>query len=211
MGNGEPERNFVILPDDRVGPNSAPVGFGAKLPRVPPGVLIPPYGRAATYDFAGFDPRSDVDQTTGRLKESWGGWQSFEERAIVRIYPPRPMIYAGIRVTRITSHYKVAAFLCKALEEINQAGHWEAVEAYGGGFEPRLIRGGDNWSVHTLGLAWDFDPARNPLGAPPEACHFGSSPEGRWVVDCFNAWGFFWGGRFQNRKDCMHFQFATGV
>jgi hypothetical protein len=170
--------------------------------------LVPPAGRQATYRFAGFDPKTDVDLTTGRLA---AGPTCFEARSIIRIYPPRFLTYAGVQISRITTHYKVAGYLRAVLGEIDQAGHWSAIEAYGGGFEPRLIRGGTDWSLHTLGLAWDFDPARNPLGAKPEATYLGSTTEGRWVVDCFAAWGFLWGGRFQDRKDCQHFQFATGV
>lgn len=185
---------------------SGPENFGSKLPETIDGSrLRPPVGRQATYAFAGFDPRRDVDASTGRLLPA------YEAREIVRVYPPRPLIYAGQKVSRITAHWKVARWLRLALAEIDASGHWEAVEAYGGGFEPRLIRGGTDWSIHTFGLAWDFDPARNPLGVPPAETYLGSSAAGRWVVDCFGAWGFFWGGRFKDRKDCQHFQFATGV
>lgn len=205
MSQETPGRNFVILPDPRVHGDPNPTGFGARLE---PGDPHPPFGRPAAYRFAGFDPQIDVDSTTGRL---WPGPAGFEAKHIVRIYPPRALIYAGHRVSRVTCHAQVAPFLRAALAEIDQAGKWHAIEQYGGGFEPRLIRGGTDWSIHTLGLAWDFDPERNPLGAEPEACYFGSNPDGRWVVDCFNAWGFFWGGRFKGRPDPMHFQFSTGV
>ena len=185
--------------------------FGSKLPEViGGGRLAPPAGRQAAYNFAGFDPEKDVDPTTGRLKGDTVDSMGFEARAITRIYPPQRLIYAGRPISRITCHYKVSPFLRAALQEIDKAGRWEAVLVYGGGFEPRLIRGGTDWSLHTLGLAWDFDPARNPLGAPPAETYLGSSAAGAWVVDCFGAWGFFWGGHFADRSDCMHFQWATG-
>jgi hypothetical protein len=52
----------------------------------------------------------------------------------------------------------------------------------------------------------DLDPDRNPLGKPWQADN-GMMPE--LVVAPFKAAGWKWGGRFKNRKDCMHFQ-ATG-
>ncbi len=179
-----------------------PEGFGAALP----GGQWPPHGRAATYVFAGFDPRRHVreDGTLSPL---------FESEEIIRIYTPRPLRLSWppfAHVTRIACHSRIGIYLRAALEEVVQAGLWPYLETYGGGFEPRLIRGGTDLSMHTLGLAFDFDPLHNPLGAPPEETLLGGTADGQRVVRIFTAWGFLWGGCFSGRKDCMHFQWVTG-
>src|SRR3989304_2379205 len=73
-----------------------------------------------------------------------------------------------------------ADYLDSALREIaeHQLDLWLRIMPYGGGFQPRLIRGGDEWSMHSFGLAHDFDPAQNPLGWLPRDCRLGSTPEG---------------------------------
>jgi len=175
--------------------------FGSALP---PGVT-PPHGRDAVYQFAGFNKNRDVD-VDGRFKNG------FELQHIVRRALPRPMIYSGTPITRLASHVKVADYLDSALREIaeHQLDLWLRIMPYGGGFQPRLIRGGDEWSMHSFGLAHDFDPAQNPLGWLPRDCRLGSTPEGTAIVEIFESWGFFWGGHFSGRKDCQHFQWATG-
>jgi hypothetical protein len=115
-----------------------------------------------------------------------------------------------LRVTRFAVHRKAAPFLSAALSEISGEDLWGSIRYYGGGFCPRLIRGASSLSMHALGLAVDFDPLNNPLGAPPERCAFGTSPDGQRVVEIFERWGWFWGGRFSGRTDCQHFQFVTG-
>jgi hypothetical protein len=95
-------------------------------------------------------------------------------------------------------------------EEIAYGDLWHVVERYGGGFAPRLVRGGGDYSMHTFALAWDFDPDRNPLAAKPEDTFIGGTTDGQKVVDIFTRWGFLWGGYFDGRKDCQHFQWCTG-
>ncbi len=66
-------------------------------------------------------------------------------------------------------------------------------------------------SLHALGLAVDFNPARNPARRIPE----GSHPSPWWDlpatwVDAFEARGFVWGGRWNGYVDPMHFQAVAG-
>ena len=58
---------------------------------------------------------------------------------------------------------------------------------------PNLIRG--EWRV-------DMGASAQPTGQN------GPWPQG--ILDAFASAGFFWGGNFKSRKDCMHFQLATG-
>jgi hypothetical protein len=74
---------------------------------------------------------------------------------------------------------------------------------YGGTYNYRRISGSSNLSLHAFGAAIDLDPDHNPLGMPWRA-DAGMMPME--VVEIFEAEGWKWGGRFQSRKDCMHFQ-----
>jgi len=182
-------REAVVIPDN----------FGVALPEH----VSPPHGRAAVYALAGFQQERDV-RADGTFDPQ------FEAREIVRVATPLPLVYAGVKVTRVAVHRRVVRWLGPALEEVAEARLWDLLLRYGGGFNPRLVRGGGGWSMHSFGFALDFDPDANPLGAPPEECRIGGTVEGRVVVDIFTRWGFLWGGHFDGRKDCQHFQWCTG-
>jgi hypothetical protein len=129
----------------------------------------------------------------------------WEEQKIVRIMLPKPLPLSGTTtsVTRITCHTLLAETLKETLRDIDNAGKWPRLHSYGGGFNFRPKRGSAQTSLHAWGIAWDFDPEHNPLGGPSTM-----DPS---IIDIFDAHGFFWGGRFQKRKDSMHFQFAKGI
>jgi hypothetical protein len=154
-------------------------------------------------EFVGFNPDR-------HLRDDGSFATSFELENIIRIELPLTMKWTHYTVRRMATHRKVAVYLESALNEVAHAGLWPFIQDYGGGFVPRLIRGGTAWSMHSFGLAQDFDPKRNPLGAPPSDCHLGNTGEGLAVVRIFTSWGFLWGGYFDGRKDCQHFQWNTG-
>ncbi len=71
------------------------------------------------------------------------------------------------------------------------------VTSYGGCWNYREIRGGQDLSVHSWGAAIDLMTATNALG------EYGDMP---WVVvEAFEFFGFTWGGRW-GRPDFQHFQ-----
>jgi hypothetical protein len=166
----------------------------------------PPHGREAVYNFAGWVPDQFL-RSDGTPAPSW------EAAWIQRLAIPRPIAYLdGQEVTRIAVHRKAATSLLKALIEIDRDGLWHTLEPYGGGYVFRVKRGESKLSMHALGLAVDFDPARNPLGTEDlSTTTFGGTPEGRGVVRIFGLYGWKWGGDFVGRKDPMHFQFCTGI
>jgi hypothetical protein len=178
-----------------------PENFCKALPRG----VFPPHGRSELYAFAGFDREQHVD-VDGIFQRG-----AYELRHITRVNAPEALVYAGKKVQRIACHRGVHSYLLAALTQVSKAGLWHVIRVYGGGFEPRLVRGGGDWSVHTFGMALDFDPDRNPLGAPPEKTFIGGTHDGLRVVEIMAAWGWYWGGHFDGRKDAMHFQFCTGA
>jgi hypothetical protein len=124
---------------------------------------------------------------------------------------PEPLDYIGSPVYTIHVHRKLLDRFEHTYGEIHKAGLWHVVKPFAGAYCFRLVRGGETLSLHSFGAAVDHDVAHNPLGAHPSVCSFGNTAEGQAVVWIFERNGFFWGGKFRNRKDCQHFQFATNA
>lgn len=71
------------------------------------------------------------------------------------------------------------------------------LQTYDGSFNIRRSKGGGIMSMHSWGLAVDFNAGQNPYGAPPSfSVDF---------VKCFAESGFEWGGLWST-PDGMHFQ-----
>lgn len=130
---------------------------------------------------------------------------NYEHDHIVRVQLPRPMPYVdGGMVSRVAVNRAIAEITVATLTEIAQFDSlWKELQPYAGGFEPRLKRGSDKPSLHTLGAALDFNPTKYPLASdrrmPDE------------LVKVFIKHGWFYGGDFRGRKDPMHFQYARRV
>jgi len=138
----------------------------------------------------------------GTLHPRW------EAEKITRVMLPAPIPYAAdrsVKISRITAHILIAPEVKRIMEEIHGAGLWDALETYGGGFVFRPVRGRTSkLSLHSFGVAYDFDVEDNPLGSSkPNTMHPG-------IVAIFQKYGWLWGGRYETRKDPMHFQRATG-
>ncbi|QRM55163.1 peptidoglycan-binding protein [Sinorhizobium sp. BG8] len=117
----------------------------------------------------------------------------------------------GTRVRKMTLHEKVAISAGIALNKI--AGIYSAAERkslgidlFGGSLNVRRMRGGSSYSMHSWGIAIDFDPERNQLNwgrdkarlAQPDAVPF-------WVA--WESEGWLSLGRAKN-FDWMHVQAA---
>jgi hypothetical protein len=113
---------------------------------------------------------------------------------------PYPLLYEGQRVTRSRAHRLLVPVFKAVLTEIKSLGLDKAVKSYGGIYNFRAVRGSENYSTHSWGIAIDIEPAAYPLGSSkrlPQA-----------VVDVFAKHGFTYGGDFPGRKDPQHFQYA---
>lgn len=82
--------------------------------------------------------------------------------------------------------------------------HERRLDQHGGGFNFRKVTGGTKLSLHSYGIAIDWDPAHNPRQKPLTF----SLPQ--WWYDLWTRHG--WSdGRHFNTPDPMHVQFATGA
>jgi hypothetical protein len=130
-----------------------------------------------------------------------------------------------VRVPRVYVHHKVAASLLNVFASVHAAYDHMAHDAnpdhaasvaeqeaqtlmdaagvsnFSGAFNFRLMRNGHSLSMHSYGIALDFDAEHNPFGYPGR--FKASSP----LVMAFEAEGWTWGGRWR-KPDAMHFQAA---
>lgn len=140
---------------------------------------------------------------------------AWESANLVLIQAPYPLTLSfdpTKQVKKIRCHRLVAESLERVLagilvhygtlDEIRRA----RMDLFGGCFNFRRVSGSGRLSTHAWGAGIDLDPDRNPLGKPHNEAE-GMMPLA--VVDLFRAEGWRWGGEFQSRPDCMHFQATT--
>jgi hypothetical protein len=115
------------------------------------------------------------------------------------------------RIRKITVHQKVAESALAALQEIggNYSTKEKAdlgIDLFGGSLNVRRMRGGTAYSMHSWGIAIDFDPERNQLHWGHEQARL-AQPD---ALDFFKAWerqGWLSLGRARD-FDWMHVQAA---
>ena len=158
----------------------------------------------------------------GRLNEAWEG------QNIRRVPPPNgwqlyyqddavgPVMVSGSRIHRLLSDSFTAA-----LDEIwdgaaaiigNAPGddavrawlHANRLDLHGGGFNFRPKVGGNELSLHSFGIAIDWDPNHNPRQRPMRK----TLPDWWYAVWARHGWI---DGRHFATPDPMHVQFATGA
>jgi hypothetical protein len=96
--------------------------------------------------------------------------------------------------TELLAHYGIA--------EIQRLG----IDLYGGCFNYRKMRGGNDWSKHSWGVAIDLDPDRNLLHETKATARF-ARPEYKPMIDIFYKNGFKSLGVEKN-YDFMHFEIS---
>jgi D-alanyl-D-alanine carboxypeptidase len=89
-------------------------------------------------------------------------------------------------------------------EEIQTWLHKRRLDQHGGGFNFRPITGGKKLSLHSYGIAIDWDPDHNPRQKPLKK----TLPD--WWYDIWAKHGWSDGRHFAT-PDPMHVQFATGA
>jgi hypothetical protein len=119
----------------------------------------------------------------------------FEAKYIVRQRYP----IAG-KLVLIATHRLITIQLHNVFTRLADAKAGHLIKTFDGSFVIRNVRGGTQPSLHSWGLALDFNAALLPLGS---LARFDER-----VIACFAREGFFNGANFNHRKDPQHFQFT---
>lgn len=117
------------------------------------------------------------------------------------------------KVNKVSCHRKVKDAYLSVLEEVKKVYgekniHRLHLDQFGGAFvnPPRTMRGGNNYSTHCWGIAFDYDPEHNQLKWGRDRAAFATPDYDDWMkawvaVDAVNL------GEIKN-YDWMHFQFS---
>ena len=140
--------------------------------------------------------------------------QPCKEENFTQIVLPYPMRLAwdtNTKVTKITVNKLIASnfenVFTKILEKYGLPKIQElGIDLYGGTFNCRKMRGGDQMSKHAWAVAIDLDPDRNTLKETSKTARF-ARPEYKDMIDIFYQNGFISLGREKN-YDWMHFEIS---
>jgi hypothetical protein len=150
--------------------------------------------------------------TTKQIIAKYGKPNVTGEGYLVTIQLPYPMRIAwdtDTSVTRMRCHKLVADKFLAVFNEIHREYGYAkikelGIDLFGGCFNFRKMRGGNDWSTHSWGISIDLDPARNQLKETSKTARF-ARPEYKKMIDIFYKHGFISLGRERN-FDWMHFQ-----
>lgn len=143
-----------------------------------------------------------------RCDEAWQRENLTKIAVPWKIYTSWPPVK---QMSGLWMHKKVAASHATILQIIWDFYHRDQIgleagrmHLSGGAFNFRLMRGGALLSMHSYGIAVDWDPERNPLGKAWDPIR--GVP--RIVIDAYKSEGWTWGGDWHKRPDPQHFQAA---
>jgi len=150
--------------------------------------------------------------TTKQIISKYGKPNVTGEGYLVTIKLPYPMRIAwdtDSTVNTIRCHKLVAYKFLAVFNEIHREYGYAkikelGIDLFGGCFNFRKMRGGNDWSTHSWGIAIDLDPARNQPKETSKTARF-ARPEYKKMIDIFYKHGFISLGREKN-YDWMHFQ-----
>jgi hypothetical protein len=150
--------------------------------------------------------------TTKQIIAKYGKPNVTGEGYLVTIQLPYPMRIAwdtDTSVTRMRCHKLVADKFLAVFNEIHREYGYAkikelGIDLFGGCFNFRKMRGGNDWSTHSWGIAIDLHPAENQLKETSKTAKF-ARPEYKKMIDIFYKHGFISLGRERN-FDWMHFQ-----
>jgi len=124
-------------------------------------------------------------------------------------YPMRLAWDKNTKVKTMRCHKLVAANFTNVFKEILEVYGLEkiqelGIDIYGGCFNFRKMRGGNDYSRHSWGIAIDLDPERNLLKETKKTARF-ARPEYKPMIDIFYKNGFLSLG-IEKNYDWMHFE-----
>lgn len=150
--------------------------------------------------------------TTKQLIAKYGKPNVTGEGYLVTIQLPYPMRLAwdtDTSVNKMRCHKLVADKFLAVFNEIHRVYGYAkikelGIDLFGGCFNFRKMRGGNDWSTHSWGIAIDLHPAKNKLKETSRTARF-ARPEYKPMIDIFYKHGFISLGVEKN-FDWMHFE-----
>ena len=150
--------------------------------------------------------------TTKQIMSKYGKPNITGEGYLVTILLPYPMRLAWDTesvVSKMRCHKLVSGRFLAVFNEIHREYGYEkikelGIDLFGGCFNFRKMRGGDNWSTHSWGIAIDLHPAANSLKTPYSKSLF-SKPEYKKLHEIFEKHGFINLGKTKG-YDSMHWE-----
>lgn len=124
---------------------------------------------------------------------------------------PYPLYVGGKRTNVIKCHKVVAPYVDKILKEVLQVYGAERIHAlkmdvFDGCYNHRKIRGGDSWSMHAWGIAFDWNADENAMSThAPKATNSRKEWKRFWQI--WEKYGAQSQGRYKD-NDWMHVQFG---
>lgn len=195
-----------LSPDGKVGtltmaalfPKTLPTNRAGDLPTFPPSPVKPGPAPATRFPLQ-------------RECMAFYGGVGLHQTSLVL---PFPMLLAwdkGVVVRKITVHEKVHDSAARAFDRIAAAYDEAArkklgLDLFGGSLNVRKMRGGSSYSMHSWGIAIDFDPERNQLAWGRDKARLAQTDAAEfWRI--WEAEGWVSLGRAKN-MDWMHVQAA---
>lgn len=136
--------------------------------------------------------------------------KAFESQWMIRWSVP---MWIDTHISALPNKMYVNSDIVYVLDETFKAlissGLYKEISTYDGCFNPRFIRGSKTkLSIHSWGLAIDFNAAHNPLGHTKEmAIAKGLTPFTDEFIAVWRNMGWTCGADFK-RKDLMHFEYT---
>lgn len=139
----------------------------------------------------------------------------FEKKWMINWHAPiealelNPLFPKKIYVNKL-----IVPYLDAAVKLLIATGLIKEITSFGGCFNPRLQRGSTNRiSIHSWGLAFDFNVAENPLVSVPKGMRLELRKKFvKWsekFLDCWRTAGFDCGADWKNTLDGMHFELVN--
>lgn len=150
--------------------------------------------------------------TTKQIISKYGKPNVTGDGYLVTILLPYPMRIAWDTetvVNRMRCHKLVSGRFLAVFNEIHREYGYEkikelGIDLFGGCFNFRKMRGGNDWSTHSWGIAIDLHPAANSLKTPYSKSLF-SKPEYKKLHEIFEKHGFINLGKTKG-YDSMHWE-----
>lgn len=143
--------------------------------------------------------RSELSKIYGPIIN--GTWPQAKDFLTIYTLPQDfNLTFNGKSVRHISLNKDMLDPFTLAMNNVKNRGLASYLKTFDGCWMIRNTRGMNIQSVHSWGLACDFDSETNKLGT--------AGNMNLQIVNCFELAGFIWGGDF-SRKDPMHFQYVT--